>query len=147
MKNLFENTSSYWVRYSKYEYRTGADGLLYITPEANSQPILYDPLQNYTQLVLDALNLGMSAMKQKRKSELKAEVMEFVSKYGLLGFLTALPTTPSFMDYETVYLPKNHFIRKNPCRPRIIWQNSSPLISWMWSSVGLNLVGISPTVP
>lgn len=112
MKNLFENTSSYWVRYSKYEYRTGKDGLLYITPEANSQPILYDPLVNYTQLVLDALNLGMLAMKQKSESKLKAEVMEFVSKYGLLGFLTALPTTPGFMNYEAVYLPKNHFIKE-----------------------------------
>lgn len=32
-------------------------------------------------------------------------------KYGLLGLMTALPTIPSFMDYEAVYLPKNHFIR------------------------------------
>ena len=33
------------------------------------------------------------------------------TKYGLLGLMTALPTTPSFMDYEAVYLPKNHFIK------------------------------------
>jgi hypothetical protein len=26
--------------------------------------------------------------------------------------MTALPTTPNFMDYEAVYLPKNHFIRE-----------------------------------
>jgi hypothetical protein len=26
--------------------------------------------------------------------------------------MTALPTTPEFMNYETVYLPKNRFIRK-----------------------------------
>lgn len=112
MKNLFENTSSYWVRYSQYEYRTGKDGLLYITPAANSQPILYDPLENYTQLVLDALNLGMFAIKHKSKALLKNKVIEFVSKYGLLGFLTALPTTPGFMNYEAVYLPKNHFIKE-----------------------------------
>ena len=31
---------------------------------------------------------------------------------GLLGLMTALPTTPSFMDYEAVYLPKNHFIKE-----------------------------------
>jgi len=24
--------------------------------------------------------------------------MDFVGRYGLLGFLTALPTTPSFID-------------------------------------------------
>ena len=38
--------------------------------------------------------------------------MEFVSKYGLLGFMPAIPTTPEFMDYEAVYLPKNHFIKE-----------------------------------
>ena len=37
--------------------------------------------------------------------------LEFVTHYGLLGLMTALPTTPSFMDYEAVYLPKNHFIK------------------------------------
>ena len=40
-----------------------------------------------------------------------AAILEFVTKYGLLGLMTALPTTPSFMDYEAVYLPKNHFIK------------------------------------
>lgn len=37
--------------------------------------------------------------------------MNFASRYGLLGLMTALPTTPCFMDYEAVYLPKNHFIK------------------------------------
>lgn len=26
--------------------------------------------------------------------------------------MTALPTTPAFMDYEAVYLPKNHFLKE-----------------------------------
>jgi hypothetical protein len=30
----------------------------------------------------------------------------------LLGFMTALPTTPEFITYEAVYLPKNHFIKQ-----------------------------------
>lgn len=38
--------------------------------------------------------------------------MDFVSEYGILGLMTALPTTPDFITYETVYLPKNHFIRE-----------------------------------
>jgi hypothetical protein len=36
----------------------------------------------------------------------------FAEKYGLLGIMTALPTTPEFMNYDTVYLPKNRHIRK-----------------------------------
>ena len=38
--------------------------------------------------------------------------MGFVSTYGLLGLMTALPTTPSFIDYKAVYLPTNHFIQE-----------------------------------
>ena len=38
--------------------------------------------------------------------------MDFVHKYGLLGLMTALPTTPMFMEYEAVYLPKNQYIRE-----------------------------------
>ncbi|MBQ8092859.1 MAG: hypothetical protein IJ242_04710 [Clostridia bacterium] len=111
MKNLFKHTSSTWVRYSSYEYRKSED-ILYITPAADSLPILYDPMENYESLVLDALNLGRLATRADRADQLHTNVMKFVQKYGLLGFMTALPTTPKFMEYEQVYLPKNHFIRE-----------------------------------
>ena len=45
-------------------------------------------------------------MGRKPEAEVEKAVMEFVTRYGLLGLMTALPTTPSFMDYEAVYLPK-----------------------------------------
>lgn len=32
--------------------------------------------------------------------------------YGMLGLMTALPTTPDFITYEAVYLPKNYFIKE-----------------------------------
>ena len=51
-------------------------------------------------------------MGRKPEAEVEKAVMEFVTRYGLLGLMTALPTTPSFMDYEAVYLPKNHFIKE-----------------------------------
>jgi hypothetical protein len=41
-----------------------------------------------------------------------AEMCVFAEKYGLMGFMTALPTTPEFMEYDSVYLPKNRHIRK-----------------------------------
>ena len=63
-------------------------------------------------MVLDALNVGALQMNRRGANEVRQAVMDFVSRYGLLGFMTALPTTPSFMDYEAVYLPKNHFIRE-----------------------------------
>jgi hypothetical protein len=63
-------------------------------------------------MVLDALNVGMLQMNRAGAAKVKAAVMEFISKYGLLGFMTALPTTPHFMDYDAAYLPKNHFIKE-----------------------------------
>ncbi len=46
MKNLFERTSSNWVRYSEYEWRAAEDGTLYLTPTKTAQPSIYDPLQS-----------------------------------------------------------------------------------------------------
>ena len=58
MKSLFERTSSNWVRYSEYEWKTAEDGNLYLTPTATAQPGIYDPLAAYQQIVLDAINIG-----------------------------------------------------------------------------------------
>lgn len=112
MKNLFERASSYWVRYDEYELKEGQNGVLYITPAKDAQPQVYNPLSDPEKLVLDALNVGMLAMGRKAPEVIQKGVLDFVNTYGLLGFMTALPTTPSFMDYEAVYLPKNSYIRK-----------------------------------
>ena len=112
MKNLFENSSSVWVRYSAYDYKTNANGVLYITPSPGSTPVLYDPLENYQSMVVDALNLGRLASKEETSPILQEKILDFVQNYGLLGFMTALPTTADFMEYEQVYLPKNHYIRE-----------------------------------
>ena len=47
MKNLFERTSSNWVRYSEYEWKAAEDGTLFLTPTATAQPSIYDPLSEY----------------------------------------------------------------------------------------------------
>ena len=112
MKNVFQRVSSYWVKYSEYEYRQSGDGVLYITPTPAAKPSVYDPLKEAETMVVDALNVGRLAMKRNVGDKLKQTVMSFVTKYGLLGFMTALPTTLQFMDYDAVYLPKNHFLRE-----------------------------------
>ena len=111
MNILFQQTNAYWVRFSKYEYRRGEDDHLYLMPTSTAKPAVYDPMKEVESLVVDALNLGRLAMKRGCEGELKQAVMEFVTKYGLLGFMTALPTTAEFVDYDAVYLPKNHFIK------------------------------------
>ena len=113
MENLFKRTSANWVRYDKYEYRENKDGVLYLTPCADATMSLYNPIKEYEELVLTALDIGLDIL-QKKESEdnIKSRVLDFVNKFGLLGLMTALPTTPEFITYDAVYLPKNHFIKE-----------------------------------
>jgi len=112
MKSIFQRTSSHWVRYSEYEWKTAENGMLYLKPTATAQPGIYDPLSEYQRLILDAIDIGRMESQKKTPQEIQKAIQIFAVKYGLLGLMTALPTTPSFMDYEAVYLPKNHFIRE-----------------------------------
>ena len=111
MANLFQKTSSHWVKFDAYEIQKTKDGAEYVTPAPKAKPVVYDPLKNADAMVLDALNVGMHQMNRAGADAVRAAVMDFVSKYGLLGFMTALPTTPHFMDYDAAYLPTNHFIK------------------------------------
>ena len=71
-------------------------------------------MAEYQQIVLDAINIGRMESQVKTPQEIQKAIGQFAVKYGLLGLMTALPTTPTFMDYEAVYLPKNHFIKEEP---------------------------------
>ena len=61
--------------------------------------------------MLDAIDIGRMGMAKKPDTEIQTTIRQFAVKYGLFGLMTALPTTPDFMEYEAVYLPKNHFIK------------------------------------
>ncbi|MCL1883478.1 MAG: hypothetical protein FWF81_06990 [Defluviitaleaceae bacterium] len=113
MNNLFQKTNAYWAKYSDYEYQQDKDDNLYIMPTETALPSVYDPMKEVEILVVDAINVGRMAMKQDRQeSELQQAVLGFVKKYGLLGFMTAIPITPDFIDYDAVYMLKNNFIKK-----------------------------------
>ena len=113
MSNLFQQTSSNWVRYDKYEWKEDKEGTLYIIPSSDAKVSLYNPLKDSEQIVLKAVNLGLMCMdKNNTQERLQNAIMDFVTGYGLLGFMTALPTTSDFITYHAVYLPKNHFIKE-----------------------------------
>ena len=113
MKRLFERVSSYWVRYDKYEIRMDTKGVKYVTAAPGARPDIFDPLEDAQTMVLEALNVGRLFFGDKAPESVReAALLQFVHHYGLLGLMTTLPTTPKFMQYEKVYLPKNHFIRE-----------------------------------
>ena len=112
---MFGRATSRWVRYSEYEAIQSESGEWYVSPAPNATSAVYDPIENVETMIVDALNIGLKCMSGAKQfyddNRMVAEICVFAEKYGLLGFMTALPTTIEFMDYETVYLPKNRFIR------------------------------------
>ena len=110
MKNPFDYTSANWVKYSQYEWKKAIDGTLYLTPTEKAEPWSYDPLQNAETLVLDALDIALLCFHKKSETEIQSAILRFARKYGLLGIMTALPTTARFVEYEKVYFLKNQFI-------------------------------------
>ena len=119
MNNLFAQSRSHWVRYDRYEIKTGKDGKRYITPEKAAKPDIYNPLKDSSEMVLEALNVGMLMMNRSPEDEVEKAVLAFVTHYGLLGLMTALPTTPSFMDYEAVYLPISYISMMVVSKPEL----------------------------
>ena len=112
MMNIFEHTRASWVRYSDYEWREGPDGHVYLLPVPDAAPSIYDPTKVTNELVLAAVEIGRSLMGGTPPEEGRNLIREFAVKYGLLGIMTALPTTANFFDYEKVYFPRNDFIRE-----------------------------------
>jgi len=111
MKNPFEHTSASWVRYSDYEWKKNADGDWYLLPVKGAAPMPYDPMEDKEGLVLAAMEIGWKLFRKLPEKEIMAAMREFACKYGLLGIMTALPTTANFITYEKVYFPKNDLIR------------------------------------
>ena len=112
MINIFEHTRASWVRYSDYEWREGHDGHFYLLPVPDAVPSIYDPTQVTNELVLAAVEIGRSLMGETTPEKGRDLIRAFAVKYGLLGIMTALPTTANFFDYEKVYFPRNDFIRE-----------------------------------
>ena len=132
MNNLFAQSRSHWVRYDRYEIKTGKDGKRYITPEKAAKPDVYNPLKESSEMVLEALNVGMLMMNRSPEDEVEKAILAFATHYGLLGLMTALPTTPSFMDYRQSICRRITSSRKKAWRQRIILLCSIPSINWMW---------------
>ena len=112
MKDIFESAKSNWVRYSEYELKE-QDGTLYIKPTDDAMPDIYNIFDFKDEIVVEALNVGLLCMSKdkEKQTEQKEAIMGFISRYGLLGLMTTITATPSFMDYEIVHLVKNRFIK------------------------------------
>jgi len=114
--DLFGKATSRWIRYSDYDAKQDDNGEWFILPSVDSTPVVYDPIECAEQIMVDALNIGLKIVMGDKQfyddNRLAAEMCVFAEKYGLMGFMTGLPTTPEFMNYDAAHLLKNRFIRK-----------------------------------
>lgn len=113
MNRLFEKTRALWVRYSDYEWVEDDKGILYLTASSNAKPNITDPIADYMQIVGDAVNTGLFCMSSETGiDERKDAIRDFTMKYGLLGIITAIPTTVHFLESDFAYFPVNPFIKE-----------------------------------
>ena len=110
MRNLFEHTSASWVHYSDYEWKE-KNGNFYLLPTKDAVPKPYDPMKDAESIVLTAMDIGMTLFRKEPETVVREALREFACKYGLLGIMTALPTTAKFIDYEKVYFPYNEIVK------------------------------------
>ena len=139
MKNIFQKSSSNWVKYDKYEWRTSANGKYYITPSTDSKPSIYNPIKDYEKLVLTAINIGTTAMNKASEAELKDAIMDFVSEYGMLGLMTAcLPHRILLHTRQSIC--QDHFIKEESISTEQHRPTSSLLtmISAKWRGIQLS---------
>ena len=132
MKNIFQKSSSNWVKYDKYEWRTATNGKCYITPSADAKPSIYNPIKDYEKLVLTAINIGTTAMNKASEAELKDAIMGFVSEYGMLGLMRQSICQRIILS------------RKKASLQRSICPTSSLLTTlisakWVWNPVGVRI--------
>ena len=103
---MFKNRISQWVKYSEYDVLV-RNGRKYIVPAPNARMSIYDPLANAEEMVTNFLNYGKELYLQKSRSRVMEVSLEIASKYGLTGWMTALPKDSSFFEREETYLGIN----------------------------------------
>ena len=108
MMNLFANSSSNWVKYDKYEWKKADNGTLYITPTEDAKPSLYNPVKEYQDMVLAAINIGTLAMKEEPKESLQASIIDFACNYGLLHM-------KQYIYQRTILSGKKVLAQKSTC--------------------------------
>ena len=108
IKEIYENRISTWAKYSGYRIikRHGQD---YIAPEENAALMWYDPVEKEETLIADVLNMGKSIADAKSGEKMTVVALDFVSKYGLLGWMPSLPVNPCFYLESKVLLPENEY--------------------------------------
>jgi hypothetical protein len=111
LQDWFDRQGADWATFGEYiVIRSG--GKKFDTPAMTEKVAAYDPLKVVDEIVADALNVGIMCVGNNTdEAKIESAILDFCGKYGLLGFMTALPTTPDFWEDEFAHIPKNPIMR------------------------------------
>ena len=111
LQHWFDRQGADWARFDEYII-IKSGGKKYVTPSMTSKAAAYDPLTIAGEIIVDALNIGIMCVNDNTaESIIEKAILDFCGRYGLLGFMAALPTTPDFWEDDAVHIPKNPIIR------------------------------------
>ena len=100
LRDWFDRQGADWATFGEYII-IRSSGKKYVTPAINAKVTAYDPLKNAEQIIVDALNIGVMCVgNNSDEAKIESAILDFSGKYGLLGFMAALPTTPDFWEDE-----------------------------------------------
>lgn len=107
-----------WIRYSDYEFKENEDGKVYIIPTEEAVFSMYNPFDVAEDLLVDLMEIGQEALKEKMQPEEKNEeklrhsILIFVKKYGLLGLISASVYNRNIVGDDNVLMIENNHITK-----------------------------------
>lgn len=134
VNSIIDNSVSYHTKYSNYRF-IECEGILYIAPTSDAELKFYDVFKVADKILVDALTVGRICIENDSDIVIQSFIKNFVRKYGLLGIITDLATTPLFMEFDEVYLMKNLFINKDKMKTSEYLKYFAPFTDWDFESL------------
>ena len=128
MKQLFERVSSYWVRYDKYEIRTDAKGVRYVTSTPDARPQIIDPLEDAQTIVLDALNAGRLFLERKQRNASRKQ-----ASCGLATVMVYWALSRHCLPHPSSCTTKRYTCRRTTSSGKKHWKQNSFSITFSLS--------------
>lgn len=101
-----------WIKYEAYDIKNTSNGDKYMMPAEGARFELYNPFECGEKMVSDLIALGDEALsKTVEKEKLEALVKEFVTKYGLLGLISASVYNRNILGESKVLLMENSLLK------------------------------------
>ena len=102
-ESIFANMNGNWIKWSDYCIEKG-----YILPAPGASMTMYDAVKERHDMLCEAINCGrMLAQNSDNAEEI---CLLFARRYGLIGWMTALPCDISFYNEPHTYLRYAGFV-------------------------------------